>query len=126
MVPCFSPAIVITDFRIEAEESECRGASCGAKNRRSNPLPSPHILDFEFLSDTVFDMKISTRSLVREFPRIKAAARKGQKVEIYDGRTGEAFFLTAKPKETFGELAEMAKGVYSGPRDLSSREGFDA
>jgi hypothetical protein len=34
--------------------------------------------------------------------------------------------LTAKPKKTFGELAEMAKGVYSGPRDLSSREGFDA
>ena len=75
--------------------------------------------------DIVFDMKVSTRSLVREFPKVKAAARKGQKVEIYDGRTGEAFFLTAKPKKTFGELAEMAKGVYSGPRDLSSREGFD-
>src|SRR6185437_15170338 len=30
MVPCFSPAIVITDFCIEAEESECRRASCGA------------------------------------------------------------------------------------------------
>ena len=74
----------------------------------------------------MFDMKISTRSLMREFPKIKSAARKGQKVEIYDGRTGEAFFLTAKPKKTFGELAEMAKGVYSGPRNLSSREGFDA
>ena len=74
----------------------------------------------------MFDMKISTRSLVREFPKIKAAARKGHKVEIYDRRTGEAFFLTAKPKKKFGDLAEMAKGVYSGPRNLSSREGFDA
>jgi hypothetical protein len=77
------------------------------------------------MSDIPFDMKISTRSLVRDFPRVKAAARRGQKVEIYDGRTGEAFFLTAKSKKTFGELAAMAKGVYSGPRDLSSREGFD-
>jgi len=83
-------------------------------------------LDFESLSDNVFDMKISTRSLVREFPKIKAAARKGQKVEIYDRRTGEAFVLTATPKKTFGELGEMAKGVYSGPRNLSSRRGFDA
>src|SRR4029077_12730932 len=30
MVPYSSPAIVTTDFRIGAEESECRGASCGA------------------------------------------------------------------------------------------------
>src|SRR5204863_9109735 len=30
MVPYSSPAIVTTDFRIEAEESECRRASCGA------------------------------------------------------------------------------------------------
>jgi hypothetical protein len=30
MVPYSSPAIVITDFRIETEESECRRASCGA------------------------------------------------------------------------------------------------
>ena len=73
----------------------------------------------------MFDMKISTRSLVREFPKVKAAARKGQKVEIYDGRTGEAFFLTARSKKTFGELAEMAKGIYSGPRNLSCREGFN-
>lgn len=71
-------------------------------------------------------MKVSTRSQVRDFPRVKATARKEQKVEIYDGRTGEAFFLTAKSKKGFGELAEIAKGVYSGPRDLSSREGFDA
>ncbi len=78
------------------------------------------------VSDILFDMKVSTRSLVREFPKAKAAARKGQEVEIYDGRTGEAFFLTAKAKKTFGEMAEMAKGVYAGPRDLSSREGFDA
>jgi len=61
-------------------------------------------------------MKISTRSLVRDFPRVKAAARKGQKVEIHDGRTGEAFFLTAKSKKTFGELAEMAKGVLLRPQ----------
>jgi hypothetical protein len=71
-------------------------------------------------------MKISTRALVREFPKVKAAARKGQKIQIYDQRSGETFFLTAKRMETFGELAEMAKGVYSGPRDLSTREGFDA
>jgi len=94
-------------------------------------LSLPHlcagcVLTRELLSDIMFDMKISTRSLVREFRRIKAAARKGQKVEICDRRTGEAFFLTAKPKKTFGELAEMAKGVYSGPTNLSSREGFDA
>ena len=67
-------------------------------------------------------MKISTRSLVRNFPKVKAAARKGQIVEICDGRTGEAFLLTAKPTQTFGELARSAKGVYSGPRDLSSHE----
>ncbi len=78
------------------------------------------------MSDIAFDMKVSTRSLVREFPKVKAAARKGQKVEIYDGRTGEAFFLTAKPTKSFGQLAETAKGVYAGARDLSSREGFDA
>src|SRR6267154_5168246 len=30
MVPYSSPVIVRTDFRIEAEESECRRASCGA------------------------------------------------------------------------------------------------
>lgn len=70
-------------------------------------------------------MKISTRSLVREFPKIKAAARKGQKVEIYDQRSGETFILVAKPGKNFGALAAMAKGVFSGPRDLSSREGFD-
>lgn len=85
----------------------------------------PLALTLEQLSDIMFDMKISTRSLVRDFPRVKAAARKGQKVEIHDQRTGEAFVLTAKPKKTFGELAEMAKGVYSGPRNLSSREGFN-
>jgi len=83
-------------------------------------------LDFPGLSDIVSDMKISTRSLVRNFPKVKAAARKGQIVEICDGRTGEAFLLTAKPTQTFGELARSAKGVYSGPRDLSSHEGFDA
>jgi hypothetical protein len=78
------------------------------------------------MSDILFDMKISTRALVREFPKVKAAARKGQKIQIYDCRSGETFLLTAKPKKTFGELAEMAKGVYFGRRDLSSREGFDA
>jgi hypothetical protein len=78
------------------------------------------------MSDTMSDMKISTRSLVRNFPRVKAAARKGRTVEIRDARTGETFFLTAKPTQTFGELAASAKGVYSGPHDLSFREGFDA
>lgn len=63
--------------------------------------------------------------MVRDFPKVKAAARKGQTVEIRDGRTGESFLLTAKANRTFGELAASAKGVYSGPRDLSNREGFD-
>lgn len=76
------------------------------------------------MSDTVSHMKISTRALVREFPKAKAAARKGQAVEIVDGKTGERFILTAKPTKTFGELAAGAKGVYAGPRDLSTREGF--
>lgn len=76
------------------------------------------------VSDTVSHMKISTRSLVREFPKAKAAARKGRTVEIVDGKTGEHFILTAKPTRTFGELAAGAKGAYQGPRDLSSREGF--
>jgi hypothetical protein len=70
------------------------------------------------------DMKVSTRSLVREFPKAKAAARKGQAVEIVDGKSGERFLLTAKPTHTFGELAASAKGAYAGPRDLSTREGF--
>ena len=76
------------------------------------------------MSDTVSHMKISTRSLVREFPKVKAAARKGRAVEIVDGKTGERFILTAKPTKTFGELAAGAKGVFAGPRDLSTREGF--
>lgn len=74
--------------------------------------------------DRVTNMKLSTRSLVRDFPKAKAAARKGQAVEIVDGKTGEKFLLTAKPTRTFGELAARAKGVYAGPRDLSTREGF--
>lgn len=69
-------------------------------------------------------MKISTRSLTRDFPKIRAAARKGQTVEIVDGKSGEQFLLTAKPIRIFGELAAHAKGVYAGPRDLSVREGF--
>jgi hypothetical protein len=70
-------------------------------------------------------MTLSTRSLVRDFPKAKAAARKGEAVEIVDGRTGERFVLTAKPARTFGELAARAKGVYAGPRNLSTREEFD-
>lgn len=81
-------------------------------------------LDSILVYDSVSDMKVTTRSLVRDFPKAKAAARKGQPVEIVDGKTGERFFLTAKPKRTFGELAARAKGVYAGPRDLSMREGF--
>ena len=71
------------------------------------------------------NMKISMRSLVREFPWAKAAARKGKAVEICDGKTGETFILTSKPSKTFGELAASAKGIDFGPRDLSTREGFD-
>lgn len=73
---------------------------------------------------TVFGMKLTSRSLVRDFPRAKKAARQGQSVEIVDGKTGERFLLTAKPTRTFGELAAGAKGVYAGPRDLSTREDF--
>ncbi len=69
-------------------------------------------------------MKLTTRSLVRDFPKAKAAARKGQTVEIVDGNTGERFLLTTKPTRSFGELAARAKGVYAGPRNLSTREGF--
>ena len=61
---------------------------------------------------------------MREFPKAKAAARKGQAVEIIDGKSGERFLLTAKPTSTFGQLAAHAKGIYAGPRDLSAREGF--
>jgi len=71
-------------------------------------------------------MKVSTRSLVRDFPKAKAAARKGQAVEIVDGKTGDRFVMTAKPKSSFGELAARAKGVFHGPRNLSMREGFGA
>ena len=63
---------------------------------------------------------------MREFPKAKAAARKGQAVDIVDGRSGERFLLTAKPTRTFGELAASAKGAYAGPRGLSQREGFGA
>lgn len=76
------------------------------------------------MSDTVSNMKVSTRSLVREFPKVKAAARKGQSVEIVDGKSGERFILTSKPVRTFGDLAAPAKGIYDGPPDLSIREGF--
>lgn len=69
-------------------------------------------------------MKVSSRSLVRELPKIKAAARKGRAVEIIDRKTGERFVFAAKPTRTFGELAARAKGAYAGPRNLSSREGF--
>ena len=81
-------------------------------------------LDAAFVSDRVSSMKVSTRSLLRAFPKARAAARKGQVVEIVDGKTGERFMLSAKPTRTFGELAARAKGVYAGPRDLSNREGF--
>lgn len=71
-------------------------------------------------------MKISTREMVRAFPKAKAAARSGTTVEIRDGKTGDVFLLTAKPVRTFGEVAAAAKGVFAGPRSLSGREGFDA
>ena len=81
-------------------------------------------LDSDVVCDRVSDMELTTRSLVREFPKAKDAARKGQVVEIVDGKTGETFLLTAKPKLSFGELAAGAKGVFDGDKDLSSREGF--
>ena len=100
---------------------------CTCKNlENGRRLTGIEAVDFYCLSDIVSDMKVSTRSLVRNFRKVKAAARKGQTIEIRDGRTGEAFLLTAKPTQTFGELARAAKGVYAGPRRLSSREGFDA
>lgn len=70
------------------------------------------------------NMTVSSRALVREFPRVMAAARKGLEVEIVDGKTGERYVLTAKQTSTFGQLAASAKGVLKGPRDLSAREGF--
>lgn len=77
------------------------------------------------MSDRLTDVKVSTRALVREFPKVKQAARKGGSVEITDQHTGESFILTAKPRKTFGELAAAAKGVMRGPHNLSTREGFD-
>jgi len=82
------------------------------------------LLTLSAVYDRVSDMTVSTRSLMREFPKAKAAARKGQPVEIVDGKSGERFLLTAKPTKTFGELAASAKGIYAGPRNLSAREGF--
>ncbi len=69
-------------------------------------------------------MTLSIRSLVRDFPKARAAARKGQAVEILDGKSGERFLLTAQPNRSFGELAASAKGVFKGPRNLSTREGM--
>jgi hypothetical protein len=86
----------------------------------------PAELDGEAVYDRVSDVKVSTRSLMRDFPKAKAAARKGQAVEIVDGNTGESFVLTAKPTTTFGQLAARAKGSYKGAPDLSTREGFGA
>ncbi len=82
-------------------------------------------LTVEYLSDMMYDMKVSSRSLVREFPKVKAAVRRGNAVEIHDSRTGESFMLTSKPSRTFGEIAAPAKGVFAGPAKLSEREGFD-
>ena len=77
------------------------------------------------MSDTLLVMTVTTRTLLREFTSVKEAARKGQAVEVRDGKTGEVFLLTAKPTRTFGDLAEAAKGAFSGPKNLSAREGFD-
>jgi RecB family exonuclease len=71
-------------------------------------------------------MKLSTRSIMRDFPMAKAAARKGQAVEIVDGKTGKSFIAKAKPVATFGQLAARAKGSYEGARNLSRREDFSA
>jgi hypothetical protein len=84
------------------------------------------MLDRTKLYDRVSDMKVFTRSLMLDFPKAKAAARKGQAVEIVDGNTGESFVLTARPTATFGQLAAGAKGACKGARDLSTREGFGA
>jgi len=81
-------------------------------------------LDVDRVSAMLSAMELTNRSLVREFPKAKEAARKGQVVEIVDGKTGETFLLTAKPTRKFGELAAGAKGVFDGPADLSTREGF--
>lgn len=81
-------------------------------------------IDGRGLYDKVSNMTLATRSPVREFPKAKAAARKGQTVEIVGRKSGERFLLTAKGSRTFGELAAPGKGVYKGARDLSTREGF--
>ncbi len=49
-------------------------------------------------------MKFSIHSFVCGFTKAKAAARKGQTVEIVNGNTGEMFLLMAKPTRTFGEF----------------------
>jgi hypothetical protein len=70
------------------------------------------------------NMKTSKRSRAREIPKAGAAANQGRAETVVDGKTGGRFLLTAKPTRTFGELAAPAKGIFSGPRHLSIREGF--
>ena len=56
----------------------------------SNTIFWARSLDRVVVHDRVSDMKVSSRSLVRDFPKAKAAARKGQAVEIVDGKTRES------------------------------------
>ena len=59
-------------------------------------------------SDTVTDMKMTSRDFQRSFPRMKAKAAAGERV--YIGSDGEQFlFLAVKPKTWETALKAKAK-----------------
>jgi len=64
----------------------------------------------------------SSRS--RNTSKGEVAARKGRPTKMLDVDLAESVVGRAGPVRTFGELAASANGVYAGPPDLSTREGF--
>jgi hypothetical protein len=65
-------------------------------------------LTFPTLSDTLSDMTVNSREFQRNFPRMKAAAVKGETVTIIsDGQ--EFIFRAAKPRTWQGALKGKMK-----------------
>ena len=61
-----------------------------------------------WLSDTVTDMKVTSRDFQRDFARMKAKAAAGETVHVVSG--GEQFvFQVVKPKTWQGALKGKAK-----------------
>lgn len=71
-------------------------------------------IDGRGLYDKVSNMTLATRSPVREFPKAKAAARKGQMVEIVGRKSGERFLLTAKKFPYFRRTRSVRQGYLQG------------